>query len=352
MPFKIVIVLVLFVLSSCKKEEAEQPSIPDALKNGALVLNEGLFQQNSSHLSWVNFDNNSVNNIFFAEVNNRPLGDTGNDIQIYDGRVFVVMNVSSTIEILSATNGKLIKQVSMLQNGIAKQPRYIIFNQNKAYISCYDGYVDVLNLDNYEIETRIKVGQNPEQLKVSKNKLYVANSGGLNFPNVDSTVSVIDLSTRTELIKITVGLNPGSVEVDAQGNVFVISRGDFNTISSKLNKIDTDLDQKVNEYYSGLSGMEKMNDFLLISRLENGQNYSVIDVFDPSTSSTSQTALINLSGFATFYGMQYIPASNQIACFDANGYTNTGSIQYFSNTGVSIKTFEVGLIPKRIISYE
>jgi YVTN family beta-propeller protein len=66
---------------------------------------------------------------------------------------------------------------------------------------------------------RIAVGQNPEGLAVSNGKLYVANSGGLNFPDVDSTVSVIDLTTHTELLKITVGKNPGGVCVDSEGDV-------------------------------------------------------------------------------------------------------------------------------------
>ena len=34
--------------------------------------------------------------------------------------------------------------------------------------------------------------------------IYVANSGGLNFPNVDSTLSVIDVNSEIELMKIVI----------------------------------------------------------------------------------------------------------------------------------------------------
>ena len=47
------------------------------------------------------------------------------------------------------------------------------------------------------------------------------------MPNVDSTISVIDLVDYEEIKKITVGKNPGGVLTDSDGDVYVITRGNY-----------------------------------------------------------------------------------------------------------------------------
>ena len=200
-----VILLIGACSFSCKKKKVPQPEAPQTLQHGMLVLNEGLFQQNNSTLGWFNFSDNSYTGNFFEQKTNRSLGDTGNDMKKYGGKIYVIVNVSSTVEILDASTGNSISQISMIAGGTPKQPRYIAFHGSKAYITCYDGYVDVLDTASLSITSRIPVGANPEGLAVSNGKLFVANSGGLNSPNVDSTVSVIDLVSQQEIKVIETG---------------------------------------------------------------------------------------------------------------------------------------------------
>ena len=65
------------------------------------------------------------------------------------------------------------------------------------------------------------VGYQPEDIVVSGNKLYVANSGGYRAPVYDSTVSVIDLSTFKEIYKINVAINIQKMRLDRSGNLWV-----------------------------------------------------------------------------------------------------------------------------------
>ena len=108
------LLVVGLVIISCNKDSVDGGGEVE-LNHGMLVLCEGLFQQNNSTLSWVNFMNGSEINTFFLNQNARQLGDTGNDVEIYDGKVFIVVNVSSTIEVLSANTGKVIKQIEMIE---------------------------------------------------------------------------------------------------------------------------------------------------------------------------------------------------------------------------------------------
>jgi hypothetical protein len=78
---------------------------------------------------------------------------------------------------------------------------------------------------------------------------------------MDSTVSVIDLNAKSELTKIVVGKNPGSIVTDHQGDVYVISRGNYSTIPSRMKKIDQN--RKMKLQIPELNGIFKGNRILV-----------------------------------------------------------------------------------------
>lgn len=341
----------ILALSSCKKQKVESEIFtPSNLANGVLVLNEGLFQQNNASISFVDWATSKTNGLFFEQRTGRPLGDTGNDMQKHDGKLFIIMNVSSTIEILNAHTGAPIKQIAMVQNGIPKQPRYIAFDEENAYISCYDGFVDVLNLNSLTITNRIPVGANPEQLVVVNEKLYVSNSGGLNFPNLDSTVSVVSLALQTEIAKISVGKNPGAMAVDSDGDIYVISRGDFASTPSRLHRISSLTDTKVQTFSFSPEQICLKNTDLIVA-------YSVVSatkllVLNTLTETISNNDFGDLSAIQTFYGMFFSNSKNRLYCFDAQGYVNSGFLIEYDSDGNFIKKYTVGLNPNHILLYD
>lgn len=348
MKFSILFLFLLFIVS-CKKETTKPTvTIPATLKAGLLVLNEGMFQFNNAKLSWINNADQSVNNDFFEQKNNRSLGDTGNDLKRYGGKIYVVVSTSSTIEVIDAATGKSIKQLSMMNGSTPKQPRSIAFYGSNAYVTCYDGFVDVFDTTNLTIAMRIPVGQNPEDLAVSNNKLYVSNSGGLNFPNVDSTVSVINLNTLQEIKRITVGPNPGALLCDSEGDIYVISRGDYGAIPAQLHRIETTNDTKTHDFSFAIQSMAIFQDKLLISE----PNSIIIKTFNTLTESDNLTNFITNAPVTTLYGMHYSSITNKVYCFDAVNYSSTGYVLQFSASGNYEKKYHVGLNPSKLIVYE
>ncbi len=347
-------IILLLVITSCKKHKVEPSSVDtsNGLKNGMLVLCEGLFQQNNSTLSWVDFNSNEIDNNFFVTQNNRQIGDTGNDLEAYGGKIYIVVNVSSTIEVLEKSTGKSIKQISMIAGSVPKQPRSIVFNGSNAFVTCYDGYVDVIDTVSLTITQRIKVGDNPEQLAISNNKLYVTNSGGLNTPNVDSTVSVISLSSFQEIKKITVGKNPGAIKVDDQGDVYVIARGNYTSIPSRMVRINSQTDLVENTFSFDASGIEKMGDKFLINYQNYSNSTSSVCLFDFQTETLINSNYISMSNITTLFGIKYNSSTNKIYCLDAMNYTNSGYVRVFSSSGVFEKSYHVGLNPNNILFYE
>ena len=337
--------ILLFFVVGCKKKTTTINSDVSELKHGLLVLNEGLFNLNNASLSWVDLNTNTVSEDFFLSKTGRKLGDTGNDLQRYGNKLYVLVNVSSTLEVLDANTGNPIKQISMQLNGKAKQPRNIVFQEGKAYISCFDGYVDVLDTSTLQIQKRIKVGDNPEHMLVLKDRLYVSNSGGLNA-SLDSTLSVIDCNSNLEISKIVVGKNPGKIVAQNDSILYVHVRGNYSSIPSELKKLNIGVSNTQETIPIKILGMEKMENQLLIYTSET------VLLYDMQKNVITNVSFISLKDIMTLYRIQYVEAIKQLFVFDANAYTNSGYIHRFSNSGTFLQKIHVGLNPNSLIYYE
>jgi YVTN family beta-propeller protein len=346
--FSAIVILTTALLSGCKKEDPNPAGGgTQILDNGILVLCEGLFQNNNATVSWLQLPEGTHIANFFETKTTRALGDTGNDMKRYGGKIYIVVNVSSTIEVMRASDFIPLQQIEMISNGQPKQPRSIAFANGNAYVTCFDGFVDVIDTTTLTVTERIAVGPNPEGIDAANNKLYVANSGGLNFPNVDSTISVIDLNTNTELQRIAVGPNPGAVMANDAGDVFVISRGDYGSIPARLRKIDSSTDQVVNNGYNfDIVGMSAMNNTGMIVYDASG-----IHRFNYATDAIEYTFPIDMSGVTTLYGIGYESSSDRLYVLDAMGYTNLGYVRMYSSSGSLISNYQVGLNPNRILFF-
>jgi YVTN family beta-propeller protein len=233
----------------------------------------------------------------------------------------------------------------MQLNGIAKQPRNLAFYGSKVFISCFDGYVDVIDTATLSVEKRIKVGSNPENMLVVNKRLYVSNSGGL-IPSLDSTLSIIDCQNLVELEKIIVGKNPGKIVAQNDSTLYVHVRGNFSTIPSSLKKIHLGSTLAQSIVANNISGIEKMENQLILYSTE------AISLLDMQSNSILNASFISLTNIKTVYRIQYVASLKQIFVFDANYYTNAGFIHRFSNTGEFSQKFPVGLNPNSLIYYE
>src|SRR5690606_26745009 len=110
------VIFSVILIVSCKKDEPVDPPVSESLSNGMVVLCEGLFQHNNSTVSWVDFSTGTIANNLFATKTGRQLGDTGNDMKRYGGKIYIVVTVSSTVEVVNATSFSSIKQISMINS--------------------------------------------------------------------------------------------------------------------------------------------------------------------------------------------------------------------------------------------
>lgn len=358
------IIVLLFVMQSCKKDPVEPSVVPPLVKpdtistvdttyttKGIYVLNEGLFNMNNSTLTYYNFSDSAAQTDYFNLQNGRKLGDTGNDIKIYGNKMYIIVNVSSQLEVVNPLTGKSIKQIPFFNGDKPRQPRYIAFNGAKAFVCSFDGTVAVIDTATLEVEKFITVGRNPDGIAVANNKVYVSNSGGLDYPNYDSTVSVIDIATHAEIKKIGVRINPYIIVPDKYGDLYVISRGNYGSVKMCLQVIDSKTD-KIKYTFPG---------FEALNLAVNGDT-AYVYYYDFMTGSGSKIMLIDVKNetiirdnfitdgtkIETVYGIEVNKQSGDVFITDAHGFTNTGELLCFSSEGKKKYSFKAGLNPSHI----
>ncbi|SDC04927.1 YncE family protein [Pedobacter soli] len=340
---------------ACRKdtpvdEDSEQGAkTPSVTVKGLYVLNEGNWGSNKSSLDYYNYEDGKYTRNIFGAANpavTLGLGDVGNDIKIYGAKMYVVVNGSNKVEILNAGNAKQVAKLDI------NNPRYVTFYKNFAYITSYDGYVAVVDTTALStIKTKITVGNQPEEMAVVGNKLYVANSGGYNYPNYDRTVSVIDLTTNTETKKIDVAINLHHLKADKYGDIYVTSRGDYGTVASSLYVIDSQTDAVKKNFNIPVSDFWINEDDAYLfsySYATSKSTYVKLNVKDETVASNNFIADGVEASITLPYGIAVDPTSGDIFVTDARDYVTPGTIYCFDKAGKKKFTFTTGDIPAHI----
>jgi len=352
--------LVLFVLVSCDDLESVVLDGPTSIEkgNGGLyILCDGNYALNNSTLALYNFKNGTLNIDYFQTNNGRKLGDTGNDLQRYGSKLYAVVNGSSQIEVIDAETGESVRQIPLFDGSKGRQPRSVTFWEGKTYVCSFDGTVARIDTATLNVEAYVHVGRNPDGITVSHGKLYVSNSGGLDYASslgYDNTVSVIDLSTFSENKRITVGLNPGKIKADIYGYVYVVSRGDYQSTSGVWQCIDANTDEVVATYDLSVTNFDFYGNLAYLYSYDNKNKESWIKVFNLRSGEVVQDSFIKDGAkITTPYGISVNPDNGDVFITDAGNYVSMGDVYCFSQDGLlKYKIANVGISPNTVLYVE
>jgi YVTN family beta-propeller protein len=331
----------LFV-TGCSKDDDDEitPQIPQT--EYVYVLNEGTWNGNNSTLTLYDVEKGEVygkdgNYDFFEITNGRKLGDTGQDIIIYGSKMYIAMSGESTVEVTDL-DAKSIKPINT-----EGEPRYFAVKDGKVYVTYFNGYVARIDTATLEVESKVQVGRNPEQMTIVGNRLYVANSGGLDAVN-DNTVSVVDLASFTETKKIEVIVNPVGVSSDKNGNVFVVSNGNYYDILNTVQRINTATDE-VSVLFNGT----------VIATIDNVlytiySQWGVPEV-EYKSYNTAENRIVsdNFIGETAISNPYKLCAADDCLFLTTSDFVTNGDVFVFDNTNRLLYSFEVGLGPAKAV---
>ena len=319
------------------------------------VLSEGLFNQNNSTLARHSFANNQTISNYFSSINNRGLGDTANDMALYGNKLYIVVNVSSQVEVVDWYTGKTVKQIPLLQeNGSSRQPRNIAFNGNKAYVCCFDGTVARIDTTSLTIDATQQAGRNPDGICVQNNKLYVSNSGGLDAEGIgpDNTVSVFNLDNFQKIKDITVSPNPGKIMPGYDNTVLLISRGN-RVEEGNYNLIEIDATTDAVSYIFEEKALNfAVNDELIyLYDYQYSSKQTTYKVINQRTRQLiSDQFIADGTRISTPYGLFVNPFNGNVYLTDAYTYNVKGDLLCFNPQGqLQYRMNNIGMNPNTLV---
>ena len=333
----------LFAFAACEKDDSTPGNKPVISTSGVFILNQGGYGENNSGISYYDLTTGKTT----LDITNGTLGDTGQDMIIYGSKLYVSVYGSSIISVIDVQSLDTLKNIAVTDGTQPRGPRSLTSYDGKVYASTYDGNVIRIDTTSLAIEAVTKVGSNPEGIAAVNGKLYVANSNGLDYPNFDNTLSVVDIAAFTETNRIPVGLNPNCVMADAYGDIYLSYKGNYADIPGGMQKIDTKTDAVTN-----------------LTGIASGQNFTIVDdilyYFDVTYNSDGTTnctfgrynvkteqivpgeIISDGTKINTAYAIGVDPDNKDVYISDTN-YTTPDKVYIFDSIGVLKKTIDVGI---------
>jgi hypothetical protein len=339
------------MLTSCSDDSNDNLVIdPVEVSDGVFVINQGNYFSNvPGSLSYVDFNSGTAVQKAFAGANSgMVLGDTPQDAIVYGTKLYLAIHKSNLIRVVDRKTLTLIKDIKPGEGSVAgTAPRYCAAAEGNVYVTMYDGYVARIDTTSLAIDASVKVGPNPDGIAVYNNKLYVANSDGLNYlSNYENgkTVSEIDIASFSELRKINVGLNPGPMAATSFG-LYVIARGDYMAVPSTLQQINGD--GSVTDVAPATLICATPSDLYYLNSPIDAGGTSLISRVSASSAigyDIDPVAAPAAIGVEPVSGNIFITAYN-IAASGYADYYNPGYMNRYDENGKKLASYEVGISP-------
>ncbi|MGF1669172.1 MAG: T9SS type A sorting domain-containing protein [Balneolaceae bacterium] len=327
-----------------------------------IVANQGNFMQGNATLTEFIPDNGmAVDGVFFNE-NGFQLGDIAQNVAIFDGKMYVVVNNSNVIRVL---NPETFRQRFEIPIAGGASPREIIrLNAHYAYVTnLFDNSVSLIDLqNNEELMPRISVGENPDKAFFHNGLAYISNNGF----GADSTVFVIDpklsegttgnIATHEIIDTLFVSRGPAEMLVDDQERLWIVSTGfagefdsDFNIIPGTgepggVHIFDINTREEIASIEIESAGSDIAYDPNAGKVYINSGGVRVIDC---STFQLDPDILIEGNFFAMNFSAN--EAQPRFYLADAKDFSVNGEVFIHDTQGSLVTSFPTGIIPGDIL---
>ncbi|RCW91396.1 YncE family protein [Winogradskyella arenosi] len=333
----------LFIVSCTDDDDTISPSEPlGAYEDGIIVSAEG----GPSSISFISEDLTTSENQIFYNVNNETTGVYLQSLGFEDEKAYIVVQDGT----ITVVNRYTFEKLATISTGLTL-PRYIAFEDDKAYVSDWgdpidatDDYIAVIDLNSNTVVSTIAVAEGPEQILEESDKLYVSHSGGYSTNNIVSVINTVDNSVET----ITVKDVPDEMAINEDGDLVVLCQGgnSWNAIGETTAAI-VKIDLSDNSVISTLEF--PLGDHPGLMSYEDGVAYYILNngVYGLTDNATSlpTTSLFDIDA-SYAYGLSV--DDDQLFVTDASFTENSTLLIYDIATGTETNTFSVGVGASKI----
>ena len=366
-----VLTAAVILTGSCMNSKPPVGVLPEPGELGRLyILNEGVMGMGNSSIDFYDFADGTYVTDAFPAANpdvTLGLGDTGNDLAVYGGKLWAVMNGSDLVEVMDASTMEHIRAIDV------PACRDIAFSGSYAYVTSWAGNVSDdgdrtgmvyrIDINSLSIAGTVEVGYQPEDIAVLDGKIYVANSGGMT-DGYDNRLSIIDEESFSLERAVEIAANIYDIAPDAYGRLWISSPGDYYSVHSGIYVYDTVsgtvlksepganiLPEWINDIR--VSSMYSTGSHLWVLGNENEWDYTAgagkycLYTIDCQALTMTRTELsrTGAESISNPYGIWVSPDEKTIAITDAASYTEPGYILFLDANLNFVSSFQTGFLP-------
>lgn len=366
-----VLTAAVILTGSCMNSKPPVGVLPEPGELGRLyILNEGVMGMGNSSIDFYDFADGTYVTDAFPAANpdvTLGLGDTGNDLAVYGGKLWAVMNGSDLVEVMDASTMEHIMAIDV------PVCRDIAFSGRYAYVTSWAGNVSDdgdrtgmvyrIDINSLSIAGTVEVGYQPEDIAALDGKIYVANSGGMT-DGYDNRLSIIDEESFSLERAVEIAANICDIAPDAYGRLWISSPGDYYSVHSEIYVYDTVsgtvlksepganiLPEWINDIR--VSSMYSTGSHLWVLGNENEWDYTAgagkycLYTIDCQTLTMTRTELsrTGAESIDNPYGIWVSPDEKTIAITDAASYTEPGYILFLDANLNFVSSFQTGFLP-------
>lgn len=327
----------LTLLCSCESNTDPIGTLPaPSFGKRLLILNEGGFGKGNSSLDvWSYKDTTETENVLPG------LGDTGNDIKLIDDNVYIVMNESNKIWVLSADSLKA--KTSILFETDFDPTQIIRTADGEAMVPLLRrDSIAVINTKTNTIKEYIPT-QSGRGIGVLGGNAYIANDSG--------GVTIINTATKAVSHFNNLLVNPFDVEIDSvRGLVILIGIGDFATsappemvwFDPSTNTVAKKITFTASDYFLSNFGSFIGGNTLYLTF---GDRVASVDLASRAVANNTLIA-------KGYYAGGYDPETGELLFGDALDFTNNGSVEFYNSATLTrTRTLTSGVNPSKFLIY-
>ncbi|NLR93664.1 DUF5074 domain-containing protein [Flammeovirga agarivorans] len=350
------LMMVFLLLVGCNEVEDSMPisdekEIPESLQltDGVFVINEGNFDWGHGTLSHKKYDSDTVYNEIYKQVNSFEIGNVAQSMTIIGDLGYICVNNSSRVDVIETKTSKWVDRIDLPKSS----PRYLLqIDERKSYVT--DLYADrfyVVDHNNFSLSKEVKVSGWTEKMCLLDQYVYMTVTRTV-FDKRQGGQLLLKINKATDLVEDSLALPYGPIDLqkDKNNKIWILCNGGLDKEDAAIVKVDPKTFTIQDQITFTKDDYLSMPSRLRINNEKDELFYIRKNIYRlPIDNSPLTPELMIEKGKRLFYGLGVSPHNNDIYVTDAIDYVQKGWVFRYSQMGVKLDSFQVGVIPNEIV---